>query len=286
MKAAATFLSWALSLLIGAVACVNILDAWRASDVTQFARFIETRSSSRSLPAEDEIKSQDFIDFEQANDIEDIARVCTDELSRSALTIRLAGLESFRLQSPKSSAAPQKDGILANSATPAPSSLQPYVMESLTITQASRDANELNRRRALAIDAASQRLRCSPTDGNAWLWLAMLLEQSFKDREHATAASRLSYKLAPAEKWVMSPRFAFVAPSFELGANALAAEFLADLGRIVRNFPVREVAALYVGAGPRVQDAIRREAAGLPDRQRKQIASAADELGVTIRLDP
>ena len=82
---------------------------------------------------EDEIKSQDFIDFEQANDIEVIARVCTDELSRSALTIRLAGLENFRLQSPKSHAATQKDGILANSATPAPSSLQPYMMKSLTI---------------------------------------------------------------------------------------------------------------------------------------------------------
>ncbi len=256
MRLAAIVLSWALSVLIGAVACVNILNAWRGSDVIQFARFIEMRSSSRSLSAEDEIKSQDFIDFEQRNDIEGIARVCTDELSRSALTVRLAGLESFRLQSAKSAAEPQGA------------------------------RHELNLWRALAINAASQRLRCSPADGNAWLWLAMLLEQSFTDRARAVAASQLSYKLAPAEKWVMAPRFALVARSFELGANALAAEFLADLRRIVRSFQARDVAALYVDAGPRVRGALRLEAARLPDRRRKQIASAADELGVTMQLDP
>ena len=66
------------------------------------------------------------------------------------------------------------------------------------------------------------------------------------------------------------------------GDTTLYADFQEELKRIVRKFPVGEIAGLYVEAGQNVRGAIASEIRGLPEKRQKQIISKVDQLGVSM----
>lgn len=293
MKLAGLSLLFGASLLLVGVSICNIVYTWRGSDVLKLARIIETRNTSGSEDIGDNkaLGSDYFAQLERDNAIDDLSKLCVDDISRSTLTVRLASLESAL---PSASPDATSKRVLSvrephHSGNSAPPSAISGVFDALTAKRTqtqpakSTDPTELDRRIALARRSTSQRLVCAPTDGNAWLQMARLLVAFSSDKQGSTTAIQMSYWLAPLEKWVIDQRFAFVAQSIEAGDPTLAVEFLIDVRRMVKNFPVGEIAALYVDAGQKARSALASEVHRLPQRRQEQIISAIGHLGVTMR---
>ena len=287
MKAVASLLLFGVSLLLGSIAIDNIVQAWMAADVIKLAHIIEAgQVTEKYANEENKLGSEYFLRFEHDNKLDSLAKSCVDELSRSILTVRLASLESILPSPAVGLREPQEQrSLIKGFPEKAMSGLFDTTQGSKsaeTSLSKSFDTTEWDRRGILALRATAQRLFCAPTDGNAWFQLARLLEQFSSNRRGTDVASQFSYWLAPAEKWVIDQRFAFVSQRIEFGDSTLSAEFQEDLKRIVRMFPVGEIAGLYVKAGQTVRLAIAREVRRLPDNRQKQIISKVDQLGVTM----
>lgn len=131
-----------------------------------------------------------------------------------------------------------------------------------------------------ATRAALRRLACAPLDGNAWLRYAMIAERGGAPREAVAAALSASYRLAPAEIWIVEPRLEFATRSILAGATRVSADYRADLQRFVAFESVARVAAAYVAAPPSVRDWLRPWIDAQPSRRRREILSGIDRLGV------
>jgi hypothetical protein len=90
------FLGLILSLFV--IAFCNILTAWRGSDVTRLARVIETKPApaSKYFNPSNYLSAEYFLQFERGRDMDNLGKLCLDDLSRSILTIRLASLRSLQ----------------------------------------------------------------------------------------------------------------------------------------------------------------------------------------------
>ena len=219
MKAVVLLLLISVSLLLGGVAMGNIIHAWMGADVIKLANMIEARQVTEKYGNEEnKLGSEYFLRFEHGNDLDSLAKSCVDDISRSILTVRLAGLESIlpaRVPSERGQLAADPRKPQVQRAMPGLFDAQKSLESAETSLSKSFDTTEWGRRGILALRAASLRLFCAPTDGNAWLQLARLLEQFSSERRGADVATQFSYMLAPAEKWVMDQRFAFVSKRIE-----------------------------------------------------------------------
>jgi hypothetical protein len=156
---------------------------------------------------------------------------------------------------------------------------------SLTVGWAATDAHAddapiLQAVQAGATRAALRRLACDPLDGNAWLRYAMIAERDGASREAVTAALRASYRLAPAEIWVVEPRLEFATRSILAGDAPVSADYTADLQRFVAFESVARVAAAYVASPPLVRGWLQRPIDAQPNRRRREILIGIDRLGV------
>ncbi len=142
------------------------------------------------------------------------------------------------------------------------------------------DAPTLQVVEAGATRAALRRLACDPLDGNAWLRYAMIAERGGTPREAVAAALSASYRLAPAEIWVVEPRLEFVTRSILSGATTVSADYMADLQRFVAFESIARVAAAYVAAPPSVRGWLRPPIDAQPNRRRREILIGIDRLGV------
>jgi hypothetical protein len=142
------------------------------------------------------------------------------------------------------------------------------------------DAPARNDVRAGATRAALRRLACDPLDGNAWLRYAMIAERGAAPSETVVAALGASYRLAPAEIWVIEPRLDFATRRLLAGAAIDSAGYAADLQRFVVFEPTTRVAAAYVASPPVVRRWLRPPIDAQPDPRRRDILTGIDRLGV------
>jgi hypothetical protein len=279
-RLSALVLLFTSTLLLAYVSIHDILDAWAGSDVKLLARIVETSPRQESIYSakNSDLSSDFFPQFERSHNIDSVPNTCVDDYSRSTLSFRLASLYSLR---PRTILEKKRE-------IPLPKSAITGLFESAERGRADARSNnldsvEVSRRAQLAKNAAEQRIFCSPTDGNAWLWRAVLLSKFFADQQRSVISYQFSYWLAPAEKWVMDQRSRFVGELISAGAQELVVEFLAEIGRIVRCFPVDEAAAVYFDAGPGVRAAFAKEVLKAPSRRQRLIADTLDRLGLTIQ---
>ncbi len=280
MRKLSALLLVASTLLLAYVSISNIVDAWVGSDVKLLARIIETSPNEDSIyfSKSRDLTSEFFPRFERDHNVDRVASTCVDDYSRSTLTVRLASLYSLR---PRTILEKRRE-------IPLPKSAITGLFESAESRKASERPNsldpvEVTRRAELAKKAAVQRILCSPTDGNAWLWRAALLSKFFGDRQGSVISYQYSYWLAPAEKWVMDQRSRFVAELINSGEPDLAVEFSSELSRIVKYFPVGEAVAVYADAGPVVRAAFAKEMLKTPSKRQTKIVDTLDRLGFTIQ---
>ena len=183
--------------------------------------------------------------FQHFEDLDALGALCLDNVSRAVTTIRLLQLELGRMES---SGLGHDDRVAA------------------------------------ALRAINTRLACAPLDGNAWFQRARLLDESGAPAASVAASLRLSYRTAPAEKWVMIPRFGFSSPKIERDDASLAEDFAADLHRLIVNSNMEDIAEYYVGSGNQVRSLISSETLHLSDQKLKSVTNAIDRLGVTLKL--
>jgi hypothetical protein len=133
---------------------------------------------------------------------------------------------------------------------------------------------------AAAYRAVGQRLRCAPTDGNAWMLRAQLWAQQGGDAATFGRLLDLSYFYAPAEKWIMIPRLQLVGDLIERGYVSAPPQYGLDLERVIGLSEPQVVADLYVAGG----DTSRQLMRTVIDKQRLdrrvRILRLIDALGV------
>jgi hypothetical protein len=185
--------------------------------------------------------------FELTSDFDRLESICLDQVSRAVSTIRLARLENARRAS---------------------------------------DEDTVRFRAEAALKTVEKRLRCSPADGAAWLNRARLLDELGGSHDDVNASLQVSYWVGPSEKWIMLPRFAFVAPRIENGDLSLELEFKSDLNRLALSFPPELIAEIYVGSGPVVRSGFVSEIRRQPDNRQMRIVNAVDRMGVSIKFQP
>lgn len=185
--------------------------------------------------------------FELTADIDRLESICLDQVSRAVSTIRLARLENARRTS---------------------------------------DEDIVKFRAKAALKTVEKRLRCSPADGAAWLNRARLLDEFGGSRDEINASLQVSYWVGPSERWIMLPRFAFVAPRIENGDLSLEVEFKSDLNRLALSFPPELIAEIYVGSGPVVRASLVSEIRRQPDNRQMRIVNTVDRMGVSIKFAP
>ena len=134
-----------------------------------------------------------------------------------------------------------------------------------------------------AISAVERRLACSPADGNAWLIRAEVLQRMKPDSPEVKASLQMSYRLAPAESWIMYPRFDFALSHLDFVQRELKNEFHADLQMLSQYAPPDILAANYVRANDKVRGMIVEILAHRPEARRVAVAENADRLGVSLR---
>ena len=142
------------------------------------------------------------------------------------------------------------------------------------------DAQKLQVVEAGAMRAALRRLACDPLDGGAWLRTAMIAERGGAPHDVVDAALSASYRLAPAEMWVVESRLEFVTRSILAGSTAVSADYKADLQRFVAFESIARVAAAYVAAPSSVRGWLRPRIDAQPNRRRREILIGIDRLGV------
>ena len=129
--------------------------------------------------------------------------------------------------------------------------------------------------------SVAQRLKCAPTDGNAWLIHAHLAELKSKDLATVTRALDLSYLYASSEKWVMLPRLRFVGYLIDVKRIAVPPGYGLDLERFIEFSRPNEIAGLYADGGEATRGLMRTLIDGLRLDRRVQVLRHIDALGVS-----
>jgi hypothetical protein len=114
-----------------------------------------------------------------------------------------------------------------------------------------------------ARDAAMDRLRCAPADGNAWLLLA---ETAAPALPLATVASylRASRHHAPSEGWIMQRRLAFICTAAPELQDSVADLADADFTRLLAGRQFSTIAQLYEQCGEQTRRVFDRALAEAP----------------------
>jgi hypothetical protein len=228
-----------------------LLEILPTSDVRRLGRAVELATLYRqslieragALDASSWIDPKVLAEVTQSPSMRAAEDSCLDEASRGALAIRLGALDQ---------------AVLSESSD--------------------RDIRNLL---AAADQAVKRRLRCSPTDGNAWLLRAQILVEQGGDTTNLGRFLDLSYFYAPAEKWVMIPRLLLVSTLIDTGRISLPAQYGLDLERVIQLSEPSDIAALYVEGGEKSRRLMRT----VIDQQRLDrrvgILRTIDALGVS-----
>lgn len=134
-----------------------------------------------------------------------------------------------------------------------------------------------------ALSAVEQRLKCTPADGNAWLIRAQVLQLVEPNSPEVKVSMANSYQFAPAESWIMGPRFNFALMHYDFVEQNLSKEFLRDLRVLADYAPPDVVAEDYVKANNSVRAMIYDALAIVPKERRDAVASNVNRLGAALR---
>ncbi|MCO5091019.1 hypothetical protein [Bosea sp. (in: a-proteobacteria)] len=281
MDFTARILSLALAAGFGLIGLQGLARYWASSDALRIANLIDQGKPT----------SEDLLDrVESTGAVRTAMASCLDDLGRAGVSISLRRLEQAIL------AIRETQARAAAATAPA---TQPSAVEAIgrlsrrdAIDAAARavppmDPAEIAARGRAAEDVVTARLTCTPTDGNAWLQRALLLDLRLAPAEEVHSALMRSYWLAPAEGWILDMRARFVASRVEAGDDELASALSGDLLKIAEHYAPRDIAAFYVAAGPKTRALlathIRRQPDREPTRRRRAIIAQIDMLGVTFR---
>jgi hypothetical protein len=146
-----------------------------------------------------------------------ILLVCSREIARSAVSIRLAILDA---------------------------------------AHQTGDAAAEKRALANATDTLNRSLRCFPRDGNLWLRLAMVEHARTGPTKAVEDMLRASHAAAPSDAWVMGPRIRFASRLAGSELPGIDAVLLADIDSLVGYGSVPDIAELYVGGGEPIRSAL------------------------------
>ncbi len=133
-----------------------------------------------------------------------------------------------------------------------------------------------------ALAAVDRRLACVPTDGNAWFWRARLLVVTGAGQSAMETALGNSYRLAPAEKWIMEPRWAFASALYPTLSPTLQVLFTIDQRRLIDFESVDWIAKSYVAADAGIRSRMVDQMRQQTDDRQKKIAELTDSLGLTF----
>ena len=221
-------------------------DIWRLGNLVEHGGHIESELLDR---------------FEADGSYTRALSACLDETGRAVLSIRLWEMTSalFVLDGSK---AVEQPADKSREATKGHS--QPAIVD--TIGKFSRSAvldqqskpepvskSDVDRRARILGETVKERLRCHPTDGNAWLIQAQVDHYLRRSIESIDNYVRISYWLAPSEYWIIEKRVALQAPRYEQATTQLIAELGSDIWRLVARLPVATVAQIYVATGIRTR---------------------------------
>ena len=134
-----------------------------------------------------------------------------------------------------------------------------------------------------ALSAVERRIACNPADGNAWLIRAEVLQRLKPDNPEVKASLAMSYRLAPAESWIMNPRFDFALAHFDFVERNLEIEFGTDLQLLAQYAPPDIVAGDYVKANDKVRGMMSEALVPSSEARCKAVAENTDRLGVSLR---
>jgi len=275
-------LCFVFSVFLIIISALNIQDFTQASSLASLSRVIEKTGAP----------SREFFDkLSQSHDLYLIASSCSDTASRAGLTIVLAHLyaslpkelsEAEKIELQRKANALRSNTLSSSGLI---TSLNAPKRPQLQDLQPLEDIVEpaLIRQRIEAVGKfADLRLKCAPTDGNAWLLRGQVLSEVEAPLEQQNTALKYSYWLAPSERWIMLPRFRLVASRIEKGDSSLVPEFGADLARLVQSLPAHEAAKIYSEQGARIRGIMAAEFARLPEIKRQAVVNHVDALGISI----
>ncbi|HBF31086.1 hypothetical protein [Rhizobium sp.] len=228
-----------------------LLEILPTSDVRRLGRAVELATIYRqslieragALDASSWIDPKVLAEVTQSPSMLAAEESCLDEASRGALAIRLGALDQ---------------AVLSEASD--------------------RDIRNLL---AAADQAVKRRLRCSPTDGNAWLLRAQILVEQGGDMTNLGRFLDLSYFYAPAEKWIMIPRLRLAGTLIDAGRISLPAQYGLDLERVIQLSEPSDIAALYVEGGEKSRRLMRTVIDQQRLDRRVRILRTIDALGVS-----
>lgn len=228
-----------------------LLEILPTSDVRRLGRAVELAALYRQslvkrgepLDATSWIDSGVLTEVTQSTSLQAAEGSCLDEVSRGLLAIRLGALDQ-------------------------------------AIWSEGSDM-EIRNLLAAADQATRHRLKCTPTDGNAWLLLAKILVRQGGDMVVLSRLLDLSYFYAPAEKWIMIPRLQLVGNLVDTGRIPLPPQYGLDIERVARLSEPSEIASLYVEGGERSRQLLRIAIDHQRLDRRVRILKTIDTLGVS-----
>jgi hypothetical protein len=169
------------------------------------------------------------------------------------------------------------DGCLGD-ASRAATSVQIGVLNQALLSEASdRQLRAIGGRTGRIV---AERLRCAPTDGNAWLLRARLVDFQTADTSSIGRLLDLSYLYAPSEEWVMVPRLRFVGYMIDTGQMVPPPQYGLDLERFIGLRNSSDVASLYADSGDVSRGIMRSFIDGQRLDRRVQIVRRIDSFGV------
>jgi len=182
--------------------------------------------------------------FVADNSLDQPYNYCGDRLTRARLTVALAFLDAANRQSdPQLKAAAGKTALLVT----------------------------------------KQRLICSPLDGNAWLRLAMIGDQSGELRSKVSESLQLSYWSAPNEAWIIENRLRLATHLYLSGERSIEQDYVRDLRNFVAYESPNQIARSYVKAAPSIRALLNPIIAALAEPRKAAVVDKIDQGGLIFK---
>lgn len=243
-------LCWVSAFMLERASTV-LWDILPTSDVRRLGRAVELATLYRqsviegagTVDASSWIDPRVLADVTASPSMQAAEHSCLDDASRDALSIRLGALDQA------------------------------------VLSEASD--REIRERAAAASRAVKQRLRCAPTDGNAWLLRAELLVRQDGGLKKLAPLLNLSYFYAPSEKWIMVPRLRLVGNLIDTARIAIPPQYALDLERFIHLSEPSEIGSLYAESGQKSRQLMRSVIDEQRLDRRVRILRAIDALGVS-----
>ena len=130
--------------------------------------------------------------------------------------------------------------------------------------------------------AADQRLRCNPLDGNAWLSKVISLDGSHVKPSNPGVLIAKSCDLAPAEKWIIDYRVPVIRYIYEMDRGINVKCFHSDLSILMKYYSPLSISKFYVESSLSFRQILRREWADLGLTRKILIARTIDQAGYVL----